>query len=84
MIEKTIKALVEAGAVKKVLIIANGATIYVDIVTQAGATTATTIKGGVKTWASIDSTAKWLKKLGIGKAQLEIGHWLPDQRGMSL
>ena len=34
--EKTIRALVEAGAVKNVLLIADGATIHVDIVTQNG------------------------------------------------
>ena len=84
MNEKTIRALVEAGAVKRVLLIADGAAVHVDIVTQAGATTATTNKGSVKTWMTIDSSAKWIKSLGIGKAQLEISRWLPGQRGMSL
>ncbi len=46
MNERTIRALVEAGAVKNVLLIADGAAVHVDIVTQAGATTATTNKGG--------------------------------------
>ena len=82
--EKTIRALVEAGAVKNVLLIADGAAIHVDIVTQAGPTTATTNKGGIKTWATLDSAAKWIKRLGIGKAQLEISRWLPGQKGMSL
>jgi hypothetical protein len=84
MNEKTIRALVEAGAVKKVMLIADGATIHVDIMTQAGVVTATTTKGAIKTWASIDSSAKWIKSLGIGKAQLEISKWLPGQRGMVL
>jgi hypothetical protein len=82
--EKTIRALVEAGAVKKILLIADGATVHVDIVTQAGATTATTNKGGIKTWMTIDSAAKWIKRLGIGHAKLEISRWLPGQKGMSL
>ncbi len=84
MNEKTIRALVEAGAVKNVLLIANGSTIHCDIVTQAGTTTATTNKGGIKTWVTLDSAAKWIKGLGVGKAQLEISKWLPGQRGMSL
>ena len=84
MNEKTIKALVEAGAVKHVLLIADGATVHVDIVTQAGATTATTSKGTIKTWATIDSSAKWVKGLGVGKVQLDISRWLPGQRGMPL
>jgi predicted aspartyl protease len=82
--EKTIRALVEAGAVKNVLVVASGATVHVDIVTQNRSITATTNKGSIKTWATIDSSAKWLKGLGIGKAQLEISRWLPGQRGMSL
>ena len=44
MNEKTIRALVEAGAVKKVVMIADGATIHVDVFTQNGALTATTTR----------------------------------------
>ncbi len=84
MNEKTIRALVEAGAVKDVLLIADGATVHVDIVTHAGATTATTNRGTIKTWVTLDSAAKWIKGLGVGKAQLEISRWLPGQRGMTL
>ena len=64
--------------------IADGAAIHVDIYTQAGAVTATTSKGRIKTWATLDAAAKWVKNLGIGHAQLEIGRWLPGQRGMAL
>jgi len=49
MNEKTIRALVEAGAVKKFLLIADGATVHVDIVTQNGPITSTTNKGAIKT-----------------------------------
>ena len=83
MNEKTIRALVEAGAIKKVFIIAHGATIHVDIVTLAGATTATTNKGLIKTWASLDTTAKWVRNLGVGTINLEIKHWLPGQKRMN-
>ncbi len=84
MNERTIRALVEAGAVKKVLLIADGATVHVDIVTQNGPVTATTNRGGIKTWATIDSSAKWVKGLGIGKAQLEISRWMPGQKGLPM
>jgi hypothetical protein len=77
--EKTIRALVEAGAVKKVCVIANGASLYVDILTQNGAVTATTNKGQIKTWASIDSSVKWLRRMGVGRVDLEISKWMPDQ-----
>ncbi len=84
MNEKTIRALVEAGAVKNVLLIGDGASIHCDIVTQAGATTATTNRGGIKTWMTLDAAAKWVKALGLGQAHLEISRWLPGQRGMTL
>jgi hypothetical protein len=82
--EKTIRALVEAGAIKKVFIIADGATIHVDIVTQSGTITATTNKVTIKTWASLDSSAKWVRNLGVGSAFLEMGRWLPGQKRIAL
>ena len=84
MNEKTIKVLVEAGAIRKVLIIAEGSAIHVDIVTQSGPITATTNKGAIKTWATLDASARWIRGVGIGSAQLEIGKWLPSQKGMPL
>lgn len=84
MNKKMIRALVEAGAVKKVHIVAAGSTVHVDVVTQNGAVTATTLKGAIKTWATIDSSAKWVRGLGIGRVQLEISKWLPGQRGLGI
>ena len=84
MDEKTTRALVQAGAIKKVLIIADGASVHVNVVTQNDTLTVTTTKGTIKTWATLDSSARWVKSLGIGKAQLEISKWLPGQRGMAL
>jgi len=81
MNEKTIKALVDAGAVKKVLIIAEGSAIHVDIVTQNDVVTATTLKGTIKLWATLDASAKWVRNLGIGRTQLVIDKWLPNQMG---
>jgi len=84
MNEKTIKALVDAGAVKKVLIIAEGSAIHVDIVTQNDVVTATTLKGTIKLWATLDASAKWVRNLGIGRVQLVMDKWLPAQRGLNL
>ena len=84
MNEKTIRALVEAGAVKKIQLIADGATIHADIFTKNGPTTATTNRGSIKTWVTIDASAKWVRGLGLGEAQLMISRWLPGQRGLSL
>ena len=85
MNKSAISVLVAAGAIRQVLIIADGAAIHVDIVTQTGeASTVTTNRGTVKCWVTIDAAARWVKGLGIGKAQLEISRWLPGQKGMAL
>ena len=84
MNEKTIRALVEAGAVKKVQLIADGAVIHAEIFTQNGAVTATTNRGAIKTWATLDAAAKWTKNLGVGSIYLEMSRWLPSQRGLTL
>lgn len=80
MHEKLLKAMVAAGAVKKVTIIASGARFHVEAKTPNGAVTAETIKGKVKTWASLDAAARWVRGLGVGGAQVHLTHWQPDQR----
>ena len=80
MNEKILRALVEAGAVKKIKITAEGSTIYIEAYTGSEPTTAKTIKGKLKTWSTIDSAAKWVRSLGIGQMQLDIARWQPEQR----
>ena len=80
MNEKILRALVEAGAVKKIKITAEGSTIYVEAYTGSEVTTAKTIKGKLKTWSTIDSAAKWVRSLGIGQMQLDMAKWQPDQK----
>jgi hypothetical protein len=85
MNNKMLKGLVEAGAVKAVSIIANGAIIHAEILTLSGdKKVITTQAGAIKTWATIDSAAKWLKKLGLGTMKLEVGKWAPNQKGLLL
>ena len=84
MNEKILRALVEAGAVKKIKITAEGSTIYVEAYTGSEPTTATTIKGKLKTWSTVDSAAKWVRSLGIGQIQLDIAKWSPDQKKLVL
>jgi|TARA_B110000259_G_scaffold140325_1_gene158044 hypothetical protein len=84
MNEKILRALVEAGAVKKVKITAEGSTIYVEAYTGSEATTAKTIKGKLKTWSTIDSAAKWVRSLGIGQMQLDMAKWQPEQKKLNV
>ena len=84
MNEKILRALVEAGAVKKIKITAEGSTIYVEAYTGSDITTAKTIKGKLKTWSTIDSAAKWVRSLGIGQMQLDVANWQPEQRRLQV
>lgn len=84
MDEKTLKALVAAGAVKKVDIIATGARFHVEASTLNGAITAETGKGKLKTWATLDAAAKWVRSLGVGGARVNLTHWQPGQRELSV
>jgi hypothetical protein len=85
MNEKSLRSLIEHGSVKQLHIVADGAFFHVDVVTtKKGQVTALTSKGTVKTWATLDSTAKWIRSLGIGKAQLDISGWRPGQRELPI
>ena len=84
MNEKILRALVEAGAVKKIKITAEGSTIYVEAYTGSDVTTAKTIKGKLKTWSTLDSAAKWVRSLGIGQMQLDMAKWQPEQKKLNV
>ncbi len=84
MNERALKILIEAGAIKKFHIIADTSRFYVEVETPTGVVTASTLNGAVKTWATLDATAKWVRKLGIGKTTLDIARWQPGQRNLTL
>ena len=67
MNEKILRALVEAGAVKKIKIIAEGSTIFVEVYSGSDAKTAETVKGKLKTWSTLDAAAKWVRGMGSGE-----------------
>ena len=84
MNEKTLRALVDAGAVKRIHIIANGGLFHIEADTPNGQITASTLKGAVKTWSSLDTAAKWVRSLGLGAAQIDITKWRPGQKALEL
>lgn len=85
MDEKTLRHLVEMGSVKQMRIVGEGALFHVDVVTaKKGAITATTAKGTIKTWSTLDATARWVRSIGIGKAQLDVVHWDTKQKGLRI
>lgn len=84
MNEKTLRALVEAGAIKRIRIVAKGCVFHVEADTPNGTITAATLKGKVKTWSTLDASARWVRALGIGEVRIQMSQWQPDQRGMKI
>lgn len=84
MDERDLKAVVAAGAVKKVFITANGSEFHVTAVTPGGQFTIGTDKKFIRSWSTVDGAVKWLRKVGIGKAELDFTKWQPKQRGFSM
>jgi hypothetical protein len=84
MDERMMKALVAAGAIKRIDIIGNGARFHVEANTPNGAITAETRKGKIKTWVTLDAAAKWVRSIGIGSANVNLAHWQPGQRELQI
>jgi hypothetical protein len=84
MNEKTLRALVDAGAIKRSRIIGRGGRFHIEFDTATATLTASTNRDTVKEWVSLDAAARWLRALGIGAAQLEIAQWTPEQKRLGL
>jgi len=78
-----LKAMVAAGAVKNINIIASGARFHVEAKTPNGPITAETRQGKVRTWVTLDAAARWVRSLGMGRANISLTHWQPGQRELS-
>lgn len=57
MNERMLKAMVAAGAITKIDIIANGARFHFQAKTPNGPVTAETRKGKIRTWVTLDAAA---------------------------
>ena len=81
---KTLKALIEAGAIRRVRVIGDGSIFRVEADTQTGPIIINTLAGKLKTWSTLDAAARWIHSLGIGTLQVELARWQPGQRGLNL
>jgi len=84
MDEKMMKAMVAAGAIRRISIIGNGARFHIEANTPNGPVTAETNKGKVKTWVTLDAAAKWVRSIGMGTAHISLAHWQPGQRELPI
>lgn len=84
MDERTLRALIAAGGVRKVQVIGLGGRFHVEATTHTGQLTISTAKGLVKTWVTLDATARWLRTQGLGSATLSLERWQPGQKTLAL
>jgi hypothetical protein len=81
---RTLRALVDGGAVKRVRVVADGALFHVVVHTGGGAVTASTQRGGIRTWRSLDAAAGWVYRLGVGLLEVDLARWQPGQRQLAI
>ncbi len=81
---KILRALIEAGAIKKINIIGEGSFFRMEAVTQTGINSVQKVNGNIKTWANLDAAAKWIHGLGIGSCEVNLCRWQPGQKCMRL
>ncbi len=84
MDERMLRAMVAAGAIKNINIIARGARFHIEARTPNGPITAETRKGKVRTWVTLDAAAGWVRGVGLGAAHINVAHWLPGHRELSV
>ena len=83
MNERALKLLLEASAVKSLLIMAQGSSFHVQVKTAGGFKVLLTGRGDVRQWRSIDACAKWLRKLGVGRAEVDFEQWQAGQKPLA-
>tara|TARA_R110002095_G_scaffold118186_2_gene103027 strand:- start:280 stop:540 length:261 start_codon:yes stop_codon:yes gene_type:complete len=84
MDEKTLRALIDAGAIRRCRIVASGARFHIEFETPNGTVTACTLRKKIKQWATLDATARWLRNLGIGESSIDLARWTPGQKQLPL
>ena len=77
-----LQALIEAGAVRKMRLVAQGASFHAEVETASGVQVAATGRGHPRQWRSLDSAARWARDLGMGEVNVNLSQWTPAQRDL--
>lgn len=78
-----LQALIEAGAVRKMRLVARGANFHAEVETASGVVqVAATGRGQPRQWRSLDAAARWARDLGVGEINVSISQWAPAQKGL--
>lgn len=79
-IEK-LRLLADAGGVREVHIVGQGAGFALRIETRDDQGTLETALGEVRIFAKLDTAARTVHELGLGRAVLDLAQWQPGQKG---
>lgn len=77
------RLLADTGAIKSIDLIgcSDGFTLQVNAKGDVGGLLETD-KGHVRTFSKLDTAAKLIKDMGLGKASLDVTSWTPGQRSV--
>jgi hypothetical protein len=84
MDERTLKTLLDAAAVQRARIIAQGAKFRIEVDAPGPSFTIETGKGALRVWPTLVSAAQWLQSRGVAEASLDFRHWTPGQRELPI
>lgn len=75
-----LRLLADAGAVRELRIIGQGAGFALVVATRDDEGTLETAVGEVRLFAKLDTAARLVRDLGLGRAVLDLESWTPEQR----
>ena len=84
MDERTFMALLDAAAVERERIFAQGSRFRIEIDAPGRSFTIETGRGALRLWPTRVSAAKWLKSIGVAEASLDLRYWTPGQRDLPI
>ncbi|WP_044412297.1 ATP-binding protein [Thiomicrospira microaerophila] len=82
MNEKSLRLLINENAIKKAHLIAQGGVFHIHIEATSNRYVIETADGNPRAWRTLDAAAKWLRKLGLGKACVDLTYWNPQQKSL--
>ena len=77
-----LRLLADAGGVREVRIVGQGAGFVLVVATRDDEGTLETAVGDVRTFAKVDTAARLVRELGLGRAVLDLVNWAPDQNAV--
>ncbi len=80
-IEK-LRLLADSGGVREIRIAGQGAGFVVSISTRDDEGTLETALGEVRIFSKLDTAARLVRDLGLGRAVLDLAQWQPGQKGL--